>query len=159
LYDEFQYKAVLKHNRDAIVDVLRLHKRHANHQDDRYEEEEEYVGEEPPEQNGLNNEVDIHGGNMQSPDQNLPSYIDPLSESEDEGDELVKEARRITRENRRKEKEKKAMERQKRKEEEEKRRERERFNPDKEARRRLKRFPVSNASSHPERSITTVSLF
>lgn len=152
LFDEYQYKTVLKNNPAAIIDVLRLQRRRANQPEDHYEEE--YVEEESQQQTSdQNEEVEDQGGRTNPPAEPLPAFIDPLSESEDDSDELAKEARRVEREFRRREREERERERERQREEkEQKRRERERLREERAARKKPKRFPMNNASAHPESS-------
>lgn len=153
LYDEYQYKNVLKHNPAAIINGLRLQKRRTDRQEDRYEEDDDdYVQEESQQQAGTRVD-ETQEERAHSPARPLPAYIKPLSESSDDNsDDLAQEARRIMKDKRRREKEIKEKEQEERRQKEEKRRrERERSRREKEATRAPRRFPVFNASSHPER--------
>lgn len=158
LYDEYQYKTVLKHNPAAIVDVLRLHKRRMHQTEDRYEED--YVEEESQQQAVTQNEeIGAQMERAKSPVAPPPyGSVDPLSDSEDDSDTLAEEARRVDRNLKRREREEKRKEKERQREEkEERRRERERLKAAREAQRRPKRFPMSNISTRSDEPGSRVS--
>lgn len=155
-YDELYYKTILKDNPAAIINGIR-HKHRAYHQEDHYQEDDDYVQEESQHQ-------DVSGGHETQEDLSLvarplPSYIQPLSESDDgDSDGLAQEVRRIERDRRRREKEtrEKTKEGLKQKEEE-KRWGQQRLRRKKEASRAPRRFPVSNTSTPLGRRSSDVS--
>ncbi len=159
LYDEYQYKTVLKHNPAAIINVLRLQKHRSNQVEDRYDEEDDYIGEESQIQtDNTTTQTETQGEHTKSPAEPLPAYVDPLTESEDESDGLAEEARRVERDLRRRQKEERQREKLKhREEQEEKRKERQRLLKEKEATRKLKRFPMSNTPANSVRPNSHVS--
>ncbi|KXN81525.1 hypothetical protein AN958_04462 [Leucoagaricus sp. SymC.cos] len=84
LYDDYQYKTVLKHNPAAIVDVLRLRGRRSNHQEDRYEDEEEYVQEESQQvETGGEEQMETQEERVHSPAPVHLPFIDHLSQKDE----------------------------------------------------------------------------
>lgn len=145
-YDELYYKTILKDNPAAIINGIR-HQRRAYRQEDHYQEDDDYVQEESQHQ-------DVSGEHETQEDlslvaQSLPSYIQPLSESDDgDSDGLAQEARRIERDRRRRERETREKNKEEfEQKEEEKRRGQQCLRRKKEASRAPRRFPVSNTSA------------
>ena len=155
LYDEFQYKSILKDNPAAIINEIR-HKHRAYRQEDRYEEDDDYTQEESQHQDESRAQRKHSFSLVAQP---LPPYIQPLSESDNsDSDDLAQEARRIERDRRRREREVREKEKEELKQkEEEKRWERQRLRREKEASRAPRRFPVSSASTSLGRRDSDVS--
>ncbi|KAJ3576462.1 hypothetical protein NP233_g425 [Leucocoprinus birnbaumii] len=156
--DKLQYKQALRHNPAAMINALGSQKRRADHPDDRYDEDDDYMQEESQQQSGTvphdDKAQETQGEGARPPSQHVPAHLRPLSESsDDDSDDLAREARRIKRDQRRREKDaREKEEEEKRQRAEEERRERERRRREKEATRAMKRFPMTlETSGRPER--------